>query len=503
MCFGRVAKKRYLCTSSLLEMSSADKSNSYRDILKGTSFLGGVQVFLVLVNLVRGKFVALLLGPEGMGISNLFATSSNTIQRFASLGLNLAIVREVAESKDDAGALSLIHAVCSRIITVTALAGCLFCVLCADWLSELSFGSDEYSWQFMLLGAAVFFMVAGNGKMSVLQGLHRVKVLSVSTLVGALAALCISVPIYYVWGDKGIVPALVIFSAITYATYSLFLRRELRVERVRFVWGDHKPLVRRLVAMGLVLMAGDLLGSLCTYALSVFIRTAGGLDAVGFYQAANSITAQYLGVVFAAMSLDYFPRLTAAASDNAAVTDIVNRQSVLVALATAPLAILLVIFAPLVIRILLSAEFEVIIPMLRIFAVGVLLKAYSFPMGYITFAKGDKRLFFVLEGVFCNALMLSLGCAGYWFRGLDGLGYAMVAEHFISIIVYYIVNRAKYGYRFSRRVLADYILGGIMVCGAYGCMLLADTCAAYTGAGIIATVSAAYSITSIRRLIRE
>ena len=81
-------------------MSDTGAENSYKSIFRGTSVLGGVQVFLVLVNLVRGKFVALLLGPEGMGISNLFNTSSATIQRFASLGLNLAIVREVAERKD-------------------------------------------------------------------------------------------------------------------------------------------------------------------------------------------------------------------------------------------------------------------------------------------------------------------------------------------------------------------------------------------------------------------
>ena len=136
-------------------MSDTGAENSYKSIFRGTSVLGGVQVFLVLVNLVRGKFVALLLGPEGMGISNLFNTSSATIQRFASLGLNLAIVREVAERKDDAGALAVIRTVSSRVITLTALAGCLFCVLFAPWLSRISFGSGDYAWQFMLLGGAV------------------------------------------------------------------------------------------------------------------------------------------------------------------------------------------------------------------------------------------------------------------------------------------------------------------------------------------------------------
>lgn len=485
-------------------MSDTGAENSYKSIFRGTSVLGGVQVFLVLVNLVRGKFVALLLGPEGMGISNLFNTSSATIQRFASLGLNLAIVREVAERKDDAGALAVIRTVSSRVITLTALAGCLFCVLFAPWLSRISFGSDDYAWQFMLLGAAVYFTVAGNGMMSILQGMHRVKVLSTSTLIGAVAALCVSVPIYYLWGDKGIVPAMVIFSVVTYITYSLFLRRCLHAPRVPFVWTRHRSLVRRLVVMGLVLMAGDLIGSLCNYILSVYVRSTGGLDAVGFFQSANSITNQYLGVVFAAMSLDYFPRLTAAAGDNARMTDIVNRQSLLIALATAPLAILLIIFAPLVVKILLSGEFDVVVPLLRIFAVGVLFKAFSFPMGYITFAKGNKSLFFMLEGVFCNLLMLSLGCAGYWLYGLEGLGYAMVAEHLTCIVVYYIVNRLKYAYRFSRRVLADYLLGTVLVAGTFAAICwLPGPYLSYAVAGLLAVASLAYSLLTLRRLLRR
>ena len=58
--------------------------NSYRSILKGTSIFGGMQVFLILINLVRGKFVAMFLGPEGMGISSLFNATANTVVKASS-----------------------------------------------------------------------------------------------------------------------------------------------------------------------------------------------------------------------------------------------------------------------------------------------------------------------------------------------------------------------------------------------------------------------------------
>ncbi|MDE5713464.1 MAG: O-antigen translocase, partial [Muribaculaceae bacterium] len=106
-------------------MTDKIKDNSYRNVLKGISVFGGVQVFQILINLVRGKFVAMLLGPDGMGVSSIFTTSLNTLSRASSLGLNLAIVREVAEYKDKEDRLSELFAVLGNIITLRARGGCL------------------------------------------------------------------------------------------------------------------------------------------------------------------------------------------------------------------------------------------------------------------------------------------------------------------------------------------------------------------------------------------
>ena len=40
------------------------QENSYRSIMRGMSAFGSVQVLQIVINVVRGKFVALLLGPE-------------------------------------------------------------------------------------------------------------------------------------------------------------------------------------------------------------------------------------------------------------------------------------------------------------------------------------------------------------------------------------------------------------------------------------------------------
>lgn len=73
-----------------------NKEKEYRSIVKGTAVFGGVQVFQILVNILRGKFIALLLGPAGMGVSALLTSTVNTINQMSSLGLSMGAMRDIS-----------------------------------------------------------------------------------------------------------------------------------------------------------------------------------------------------------------------------------------------------------------------------------------------------------------------------------------------------------------------------------------------------------------------
>lgn len=486
-------------------MTDTRKENSYRSILRGTSAFGGVQLFQILVNLLRGKFVAIFLGPAGMGISALLASATATIQQFSSLGLNLAIVREVATNKDDPHALSTAMSVGRRLIYATAIVGALVCLLFAAPLSRLTFGSDEYTLWFAALSLMLFFGIAGAGQLSMLQGLHAVRRLSLSSLVGALAGLCIGVPLYWLLGVKGIVPAMIVLALTTYIFYTISLRQTVgqALPRTRFAWRSHSPLVKRLIALGLVLMASNLIGSLASYIVVTYVRHASDVTTVGLYQGANSLTNQYIGMVFSAMALDFFPRLSAAAADNSKVRTIVNRQTEIVALICTPLVIALILSAPLVIRLLLDSRFLDSVPLMRWMGFGILFRALMFPLGYISFAKDDKRLYFCLEGLLGNTLSLIFSITLFHFFGLIGLGIAIAVDASVSLAIYYFVNSRRYGFRYSRRSLRLMLYALILGGAVFGFSFIGNAAVAYTLMSLTLAVSAAYGFVALRRLLRE
>lgn len=483
--------------------TSENDSNSYKSILKGTSIFGGVQIFQILINIIRGKFVAMFLGPEGMGIASLFTSSSNTIVRFSSFGLNLSFVKEIAASKDREYRLGQIAKVAGRLIQLTALFGALVCAISAPWLSNLSFGTQEYAWQFVLLAVAVYFTVAGNGKLALLQGLHKVKLLSVASLAGALSGLIFGVPLYYFYGTKGIVPAIVVLALTSYMFYWWGLRRTIPRKGVKVSRRFASITSRRMLSAGMVLLASSLINTLCTYGINIFIRIYGNLNDVGLFSAANSLTGQYAAVVFTAMALDYFPRLSAAAGDRMKMRTVVDRQMEIVALIAAPLSLLLIVTAPIVIQLLLTAQFLGVTELMRWLGLAILLKAIAYPLGYIAFAKDNRRLFFWLEAVGCNVLYLGCSLVFYFQFGLMGLGYGAVIEQAACVVIYAIVNFKVYGYLPSRRAWIE-IISGLIIAGAgFAATIYFESRIGLITATLILLAGSARTVRVLRKLFKN
>lgn len=484
-------------------MGSKDNENSYRSILKGTSLLGGVQLFQILISLIRGKFVALFLGPAGMGVSSLFNTSGNTIQQLAGLGLNLAIVREVAAVKENPGAIQKVLAITHRLVLLTALLGAVICFLLSGFLSRLTFDSDEYTWQFMLLSAMVFFGVAGQGYLSILQGIHELKKLSRATLIGSVTGLATGVPLYYFFGTKGIVPAMVILAFTLFLCYFLDVRKSLPSIHTPFLWQEHKPIAKKLVTMGIILMASNLLGAAVQYLVNLFVRTYGALEDVGFYQAANSLTNQYAGLVFASMMMDFFPRLAAAAEDNRKICSIVNHQLEIISLITAPMVCILIVGTPLAVDLLLTSDFISVVPLIRWFGLGVLIRAIMYPLGYIAFAKGNRKLFFWMEGIAFNLLTLCLSCILYHFFGLIGLSYSLIFDCSICFVVYYIVNHRLYSYSIDHKAILECLMAVLFGVSCLWASLCPDSILSWVFMSLIMVLSSAWSFFGLRKRFRN
>lgn len=428
-----------------------EANTAYKKVFKATSLFGGVQVIQVILNLLRGKVIALLLGASGMGINSLFVSSVTIISNVTGLGLNFSSVRDISQAVESGNKekISRIIHVFSRWLNVTALLGMIAVLLFSPILSSTTFGSNKYTVAFLFLSLMVLFNTLSTGNGSMLRGARDNKGYAKLTLTGSAVSLLISVPLYYFFGIEAIVPALILSAFVTYL-FSLYYTSKIRKSDVKmslrqslFEGGD-------MVKLGVAMMATTAITSLVHYLLNIFISSKGSVADLGFYQAAMNITNQSIGLIFTAIIIDYQPRLAAVSDNNSKVREMVNHQAEITLLIAAPILILLIIASPLMIRVLLSEEFLHISGLIRVLAFGMIFKAASYSIGAISYAKGDKKVFFLMEGGYTNLSFLIFCAGGYYLGGLTGLGYAFILMQAVYLILINIVNNILYEYRPSK-----------------------------------------------------
>ncbi|NOY47082.1 MAG: O-antigen translocase, partial [Chlorobi bacterium] len=438
----------------------------YRQILKATSLFGGVQVFSVLVSIAKSKFAAIFIGPSGIGILGLLNSTLDLIIGFTKLGLDVSAVKEISATKEeDTNKVSRVINVLKRLTWLTGLLGAVITIILSSWLSKVAFGNTDYTLSFILISLAVFFNQLTVGNLAILQGLRKLKNLAKATLWASFCSLLVIIPLYYYLGVKGIVPVIILTSVFTFI-FSWYFTRQYHVKsdkiaiKVLFIEG------KQMMKLGFVLSLGSLATLLTIYLIQIFITNRGGIVEVGYYNAAFIIINAYVGVIFNAMSKDYFPRLASIADKNDILSRVVNQQAFVAILLLTPIIVVFLAFAPLIINILFTREFSPIIGILTFGILATLFKAVSWTMGYILIAKGDSKLFIQTEVGF-NLILLLMSVLGYVYGGLIGVGISFLLYYIIYLVGIKIITNYKYNFKFNSDFYKIFIICIILCFGAF------------------------------------
>ena len=144
-------------------------------------------------------------------------------------------------------------------------------------------------------------------------------------------------------------------------------------------------------------MVNGLLMAGVGYAIRALVLRTLGLQAVGLYQSAFAIGGVYVAFILQAMAADFYPRLTAVAADDGACCRLVNEQAAVTLLLTGPGIVATMTFAPLVLAVLYSRDFQGAAPVLRWICLGMTLRVISWPMAFVLPAKNCQAAFFLSE----------------------------------------------------------------------------------------------------------
>lgn len=476
---------------------SKNEISTYRSIFKATSLFGGVQLYQILIGVIRSKFIALILGPTGMGISGLYTSAIALIKSLSSMGLQSSAVRDVSEAygSNNQSKINTIITSLRKLVWITGLLGMAIVFFCSPLLSKSTFGDYSYILPFMLLSVTLLIDQLTVGQNAILQGTRRLKVLAKSSAIGSTIGLFVTIPMYYFMGIDGIVPVLVIASIISFLLAHYYAKK-VPFEKVRL---SFKQVLRNgnvMLKMGIAMSVNGLLVTASAYILRIFIMHQGGAVAVGLFTAGAAILTTYVGMIFSAISADYYPRLAGVNKDNEKCRELINQEGEIGTLILAPCLIICVFFMPLIIQILYSSEFNASSEYVLWASLGMLFKMGSWVAAFIFIAKSDMKTFLGNEITnMVYGLLLSIG--GYYLWGLKGLGIAFSVKFFIYMLQIFIVSRVKYNFSPSLGFAKVFIVQFVLMSFALGGIIFLNGFSLWILGGLLIILSITYSLISL------
>lgn len=446
------------------EVQNTDQKSSYRSIFKATSLFGGVQVYQILIQIIRSKIVAVLLGPSGFGIAGLYSSAIELVKKVTSLGISQSAVRDVSEANGtgDIKKISRTVTVLRKVVWWTGLLGLIVVATLSPILSITSFGNYDYTIPFIVLSVTLLLDQLCAGQKVVLQGMRRLRDLAKCSAIGVTLGLIITVPLYYLFDVEGIVPTMVLNAVASFVIAWIYAKK-VKLEPVEVTPRETFVESKSMMKMGLAMSISGILSMGVAFALRSYIRSIGGTEEVGLYQAGFAIINSYVGLVFTAIGTDYYPRLAAVNKDNQKCKEIICQQGEIGILILAPMLTFCIVFMPIVIRILYSDTFIAANGFILWCCLGMMLRMASWVISYIFVAKSESKLFIVNE-LSANAYNLVLSILSYKLWGLVGMGIAFAAEYLIYFIQVFAIAYKRYKFNFNISFLKIFLSQLLLVC---------------------------------------
>lgn len=455
---------RHLKKDSVTDLKTilSHKTNTRNRALKVLSIFSGVQVFSMACSVVKAKFIAILLGADGLGLIALYTEAIETIGQLFQLNLRTSGVRQL--SAVTVSRYNIVVKTLCRLGSILGIIGALVMLLLSPLLSQWTFGDVEHQWQFAVLSVVIFLNSIVQPRQAILQAGSMFKRLAYATMWGSAGGTAMAIICYRLWHLDGIVPSLIIIATATFIAFAIATPPTKRIQVSK---SDFKQEGTAILKLGTYLTAATFTTTLSSYIFISWLNRNSCEQEVGLYKAGFTIISQYVGVIFTAMSVEYFPRLSKVAHSTRRIGIYIRQETKLLLSIMTPCIIVFLPLVPFVIKILYSSSFDGIAPYIIIAATGTIMKATSFAMAYAIPARGDGAIYLVTESI-SSAFFLVLSIVGYSMMGLAGVGFGYVIWYLLYTLSVFIVCRFRYRLKgLTRLLIISLCITGIVAIESY------------------------------------
>lgn len=427
-------------------------------IFKTSAMTGAMSIVTMVAALLRGKVMAMCLGPAGVGLSGILNQVVALESQVLALGLPTVVVKSVAGAGVEAR--PQVESVIARLALALGVFGLGLGLVLSPLVAVATFQSFEHLPLVIAASLAVPAAILTSIWCAVIQGRGEVGFLARSQAAFAVVGALVAVPLIWYGGLAGLGVSVVLAALIPVA--GLWSRRPRHLTAA----SDDKGIRDSLVRAGLSIIAAIAIAQVAAYATRLVVVNQLGVFEAGLYQAALAVSGGLPGFVFSAMALDYYPRISAA-RDGEEIARATNMQVQASMVIATPLFVGMIVFGGPLLDFYYTEEFLGATELMAWMTASVAFRIISWPAGYWLVAKATPREYLLIEGP--AALLAPLVTIALLpSAGLAGAGIAMVlsALAYALVIITFMRRRGGLGYTAATWWWAA--LGALQVALAFG-----------------------------------
>jgi len=344
-----------------------------KSLLKNTILLSFSDLILLIISGIRGKYLALTIGPNGIGTFAILSSFVQFLSSFNSAWLQTGFTKLLAEFKTDEKNKIKIY---SLSITISLVLSILTIILFFIFLDDISlyFLNDEVDLTLsQIFIFSIFNFSTKQLLISGLQGLFRFKQIVIYKLWSAVFEFVLLLLMINYWGITGFFLSLAITSVLS--TF-LILRNVHGFLGGKLLFPSRGDIIfDKIKKFAFV----NFLLTIISYSFLVIQRKLlldyKGLEDVGLYSVATSIV-NYISLFARSASMQFFPSVSEVISTKEKNSNLIKFIDFTL-LSQLPIAIILILFSDFFIKIMYADSFLLISALLYLFAFNAVLSSLA------------------------------------------------------------------------------------------------------------------------------
>lgn len=416
----------------------------------------GVKLIGIVCALVRNKLIAWLVGPAGLGLVMIYNSIVDLMSQATRLSMDQSAQRDISQASSANVAVTV--TVVRRWALWLGLGGMALMSLLSPLISLWSFDTVDCWPRFCALSVVPLCLTYATCTSAQNQGLRRFKALVWSNVTAMVVGLVIVVPLIVFFRIESMLWIIVAYGVTAWLGSYIFRPRIASVDLPRRQIIDKgRSFIRLGAQITLAMFVSQALG----YVFVLFLNNYSSTDTLGIYQSGYTMMNSYIGIIFSAIWIEYYPRLSAMAHSPRRLALAASHELIVTALLMTPLLCLLILLINPIVRLIYSEAFLPIVPFMVLGSVGVIFRLSSWCLAYVILASGDGKAYLFTE---TGSAVIGLGAnlAGYVLGGFTGLGIAYIVWYagYTALTAY--ICRRRYGMTYSGRAVLT----------AFGCLLV-------------------------------